>query len=84
MIVLNAIQKMGPKYLLSNPMLAIIFVIACTATVLFLSEINFPTGHITLYGQMIFWIWMTLFFSTLADSFAESKLNYNKVIISDN
>ena len=78
-IVLNAVQKIRPEHLLDNPMLAIIFVIACIATILFLSEINFPTGHIALYGQMIFWIWMTLFFSTLADSFAESKLGDKNV-----
>ena len=75
-IILNAFQKMGPRSWLNNPMLAVVFIVACLATALFLKELNLPTGHASLYAQMLFWIWMTLFFSTLADSYAESKLSY--------
>ncbi len=71
---LNALRKMRLRYLLHTPMLAFIFVVACLATALLLKEINSPTGHVALYSQMVFWIWMTIFFSTLADSYAESKM----------
>ncbi len=75
-IILNAFQKMSPRSWLNNPMMTIVFIVACLATALFLRELNLSTGHASLYAQMIFWIWMTLFFSTLADSYAESKLSY--------
>ena len=77
-IIFNALKKMSPRTWLGNPMLAIVFITACIATILLIQEITFSTGHIALYTQMVFWIWMTLFFSTLADSYAESKLRYTE------
>ena len=77
-IILNALKKMSPRTWIGNPMLAIVFITACLATILLIQEITFSTGHIALYTQMVFWIWMTLFFSTLADSYAESKLGYTE------
>ncbi|MDA9163470.1 HAD-IC family P-type ATPase [Rickettsiaceae bacterium] len=72
---LNALRKMSFRYLLHTPMLALVFIVACLATILLLKEINYPTGHIALYSQMVFWVWMIIFFSTLADSYAESKMS---------
>ncbi len=77
-IIFKALKKMSPRTWLGNPMLAIVFITACIATILLIQEITFSTGHIALYTQMVFWIWMTLFFSTLADSYAESKLRYTE------
>jgi K+-transporting ATPase ATPase B chain len=77
-IILNALKKMSPRTCIGNPILSIVFITACLATILLIQEITFSTGHIALYTQMVFWIWMTLFFSTLADSYAESKLGYTE------
>ena len=76
-IFFDALLKMRPKHLINNPMLFIVFIFACIATVLFLKEVKLANGHIGLYFQMTFWIWMTLFFSSFADSYAESKMHYH-------
>lgn len=75
-IFLDALLKMSPRHLIRNPMLFIVFIFACIATALFIKEVHFANGHIGLYFQMTFWIWMTLFFSAFADSYAESKMHY--------
>lgn len=49
---------------------------AYAATLLLIREIQFATVNVALYFQMTFWIWMTLCFSTFADSYAESKMHY--------
>lgn len=76
-IFLDALLKMRPRHLINNPMLFIVFIFACAATILFIKEVNLANGHIGLYFQMTFWIWMTLFFSSFADSYAESKMHYH-------
>lgn len=75
-IFFNALLKMRPGHFIHNPMLFIIFIFACAATMLLIREIQFATVNVGLYFQMTFWIWMTLYFSALIDSYAESKLHY--------
>ncbi|MDP5109773.1 MAG: HAD-IC family P-type ATPase, partial [Rickettsiaceae bacterium] len=75
-IFFNALLKMRPGHFIHNPMLFIIFIFACAATLLLIREIQFATVNVALYFQMTFWIWMTLYFSTFADSYAESKMHY--------
>lgn len=67
---------MHPGHFIHNPMLFIIFIFACAATLLLIREIQFATVNVALYFQMTFWIWMILYFSTFADSYAESKMHY--------
>jgi potassium-transporting ATPase ATP-binding subunit len=67
-IILNAIFKMRPAHLVHNPMFFIVFMLACVATILFIKEVNLAGGHISLYFQLTAWIWLTLFFSSFADS----------------
>jgi K+-transporting ATPase ATPase B chain len=76
-LVLNALHKMRPSHLLHNPMLFFVFILACLATMFLIKEINLSNGHIALYSQMTIWIWLTLFFSSFADSYAESKMHYH-------
>lgn len=73
-IILNAFKKMGFTNWFNNPILAIVFLAACLATILLIIELYFSTTDEYLHLQMVFWIWMTLFFSKLAESYAESKL----------
>ncbi|GAB4168001.1 MAG: potassium-transporting ATPase subunit KdpB [Rickettsiaceae bacterium] len=75
-ILLNTIKKLSPRYLAGSPMLAIVAVISCIATALLFREIYLPDGQISLYLQIVFWLWMTVLFSTFADSYAESKMEY--------
>lgn len=75
-LFIRALSRMRPQYFLHNSMLMLVFALACLASILLIWEINIPTGHFSLYFQMTFWIWMTLFFSSLANSYAESKMHY--------
>ena len=43
-IILNALKKMSPRTWIGNPMLAIVFITACLATILLIQEITFSTG----------------------------------------
>jgi len=76
-ILLSALHKMRPAHLIHNPMLFIVFIFACMASMLLLKEINLASDHISLYFQLTAWIWLTLFFSAFADSYAESKMHYH-------
>ena len=76
-ILLNAMHKMRPAHLVHNPMLFIVFILACMASMLLIKEINLAGDHVALYFQLTAWIWLTLFFSSFADSYAESKMHYH-------
>ena len=72
-IFLNTIKKIGLKYWINNPIIGIVSAISLCATVIFIDEAIRPTGHFHIYFQTTFWLWMTVLFSTFADSYAESK-----------
>lgn len=75
-IFFNALLKMRPGYFIHNPIIFIVFIFACGATLLLIREVQFATANVALYFQMSFWIWMSLYFSAFADSYAESKMHY--------
>lgn len=72
----SSLRKIQPKYLARNPMLLLVFFLACLATIMLIRELDLNRGNIALYFQLSFWIWMTLYFSAFADSYAESKMHY--------
>ena len=74
----NALKKIGLKYWINNPIVGIVSAISACATVLFIDEIINPTGHSLIYFQTTFWLWMTVLFSTFADSYAESKIEHHQ------
>ena len=74
----NSLKKIGLKYWINNPIFGIVSAISACATVLFIDEIINPTGHSLIYFQTTFWLWMTVLFSTFADSYAESKIEHPK------
>jgi K+-transporting ATPase ATPase B chain len=75
-ILFNSIKKIGLKYWINNPIIGIVAAISLCATIVFIDEIINPTGHVHIYFQTTFWLWMTVLFSTFADSYAESKIEH--------
>jgi K+-transporting ATPase ATPase B chain len=75
-ILFNSIKKIGLKYWINNPIIGIVAAISLCATIVFIGEIINPTGHVHIYFQTTFWLWMTVLFSTFADSYAESKIEH--------
>lgn len=77
----RAIGKMSPSNVVENPMIFMVWVAAMIASSILLKGIYLSTPNIYLFGQMTFWLWMTVFFSCIAESYAESKIpkdNYQK------
>lgn len=71
---LVALKKMGPNSLAEKPMMFLVGLSAITATGILLREIYDGDGNVVLHAQMIFWLWMTVFFSCLVDSYVEILL----------
>ena len=61
-----------------NPLSLILFVLSCSAFIIFLQQIFYHNDKALLYGQITFWLWMTMFFSVFTE-FAYSRKNF-KVI----
>jgi K+-transporting ATPase ATPase B chain len=78
-ILFNSIKKFGLKYWINNPIIGIVAAISLCATIVFIGEIINPTGHVHIYFQTTFWLWMTVLFSTFADSYAESKIEHYQI-----
>ena len=61
-----------------NPLSLLLFVLSCSAFIIFLQQIFYHNDKALLYGQITFWLWMTMFFSVFTE-FAYSRKNF-KVI----
>jgi K+-transporting ATPase ATPase B chain len=72
-IINIAFVRMGLAYQAQNPMFLFVFILSCLALVDFSKQIFFQTDKIFLYGQMAFWLWMMIFFSSLIESIVLAK-----------
>ncbi len=72
MIFYNIFRNINSKYLLTNPIILSVFILSCCSTYLLIEEFNYSGANITLYLQIVFWMWMTLIFAASAESYAES------------
>lgn len=70
----KVLGRMSPARLAENPMMFLVWVSALTATGICLREFYLENSEIVLYAQMTFWLWMTIYFSSLADVKAENML----------
>jgi high-affinity K+ transport system ATPase subunit B len=43
----------------------VVFILSCVALITFFQQIFYKTDNIVFYGQMVFWLWMTIFFAFL-------------------
>ena len=71
-IINIAFRQMGSLYQAKNPMFLFVLIISCLALIIFSKQIFYQTDKILLYGQITFWLWVTIFFSSLVESIAIS------------
>ncbi len=51
----------------------VVFILSCVALITFFQQIFYKTDNIVFYGQMVFWLWMTIFFAFLVESITISQ-----------
>jgi potassium-transporting ATPase ATP-binding subunit len=51
----------------------VVFILSCVALITFFQQIFYKTDHIVFYGQMVFWLWMTIFLAFLVESITISQ-----------
>lgn len=61
---------------IKNPLSLLLFVLCCSAFIIFLQQIFYHNDKTLLYGQITFWLWMTMFFSMFTE-FAYSRKKFN-------
>ncbi len=61
---------MGMIYKSKNPIFLFVFLVSCVTLVILSKQIFYQTDKILLYFQMTFWLWTTLFLSSLIESVA--------------
>ena len=60
---------------IKNPLSLLLFVLCCSAFIIFLQQIFYHNDKTLLYGQITFWLWMTMFFSMFTE-FAYSRKKF--------
>ena len=60
---------------IKNPLSLLLFVLCCSAFIIFLQQIFYHNAKTLLYGQITFWLWMTMFFSMFTE-FAYSRKKF--------
>lgn len=69
-IIIVAFHRMPQIYRKKNPMFFLVFILSCVALFIFSKEIFYETDNILLYGQITFWLWMTIFLSSFMEAIA--------------
>ncbi|MFC7051196.1 potassium-transporting ATPase subunit KdpB [Hansschlegelia quercus] len=68
----SAFAKLDPRVLVRNPVMFAVEVIAVVATALFLRDL--ASGQPAAFsGQLVFWLWLTVYFATFAEAVAEGR-----------
>lgn len=68
----DGLKKMDPRVLIDSPVIMIVEMGAALCTVLLVSELF--AGHtIAFHGHVTGWLWITVYFSTVAEALAEGR-----------
>jgi K+-transporting ATPase ATPase B chain len=60
---------------IKNPLSLLLLILSCSAFIIFLQQISSHNDKALLYGQITFWLWMTMFFSMFME-FAYSRKKF--------
>lgn len=75
-IIAQTISKMAFWKLISNPILALVWVIAFFSTIISSYQFYWQESDAATSFLMTFWLWMTIFFAKLAETLVEYKWLY--------
>ncbi|MGE4547275.1 MAG: HAD-IC family P-type ATPase, partial [Desulfurella sp.] len=71
---INAIKKLNPKSLKSNPVMLAVEIGSILTTIEFIAElIGIKSGPVWFTGWVSLWLWFTVIFSNFAESLSESR-----------
>ncbi len=69
----DALVKLDPRVLIRNPVMLVTAIVAALSTVLLVKGLATGTGHPVFEGQLVFWLWLTVFFGNFAEALAEGR-----------
>ena len=72
-IIAIAFHRMPQIYRTKNLMFILLFILSCVSLFIFSKQIFYKTDNILLYGQITFWLWMTIFFSSFMEAIALAR-----------
>lgn len=83
----KAFRQISTAYRTGNSLLLLVLLLSGSALFIFSEQIFYQTDKIWLYGQITFWLWMTVFFSSLIEKIAfdqipvrtSSNINLSKI-----
>ncbi|GJD95687.1 potassium-transporting ATPase subunit KdpB [Methylobacterium iners] len=71
--LLGALRKLDPRFMIRNPVMFVVEVVAALTTVLFVRDLLAGAGGLFFSGQIILWLWFTLIFANFAEALAEGR-----------
>ena len=69
----DALIKLAPVTLIRNPVMFVTAIVATLSTVLLVKGLMHDTGNVFFEGQLVFWLWLTVFFGNFAEALAEGR-----------
>ena len=69
----SAFKKLDPRYLIKNPVMFVVEVVAALTTILFLRDLVAGGANLGFTLQIILWLWFTVLFANFAEAVAEGR-----------
>ncbi len=69
----DALLKLDPRTLIRNPVMFVTAIVAALSTVLLVKGVATGSGAPAFEGQLVFWLWLTVFFGNFAEALAEGR-----------
>ena len=64
--------KLSPRILIKNPVMFVVEIVATLTTVILVREL-ISGGPLGFTFQIVFWLWLTVFFANFAEAMAEGR-----------
>jgi K+-transporting ATPase ATPase B chain len=71
--LIGSIRKLDPRFMIRNPVMFVVEVVAVLTTVLFARDLATGASGRGFSGQIILWLWFTLIFANFAEALAEGR-----------
>ena len=71
--LLGSVRKLDPRFMIRNPVMFVVEVVAALTTVLFVRDLVTGASDLLFSGQIILWLWFTLVFANFAEALAEGR-----------
>jgi K+-transporting ATPase ATPase B chain len=71
--LIGSIRKLDPRFMIRNPVMFVVEVVAVLTTVLFARDLATGASGLGFSGQIILWLWFTLIFANFAEALAEGR-----------